>query len=34
MNNIKIFIGNDHAATEYKQIIFEYIKKKGYDISD
>ncbi|CAK85200.1 unnamed protein product (macronuclear) [Paramecium tetraurelia] len=34
MNQIKIFIGNDHAALDYKNTLLEYSKKKGYDIED
>ncbi|CAD8139314.1 unnamed protein product [Paramecium octaurelia] len=34
MNQIKIFIGNDHAALDYKTTLLEYSKKKGYDIED
>ena len=30
---MKIGIGNDHAGTEYKNIISEYIKEKyGYEV--
>lgn len=28
----KIVIGNDHAAVELKNIIFDYVKSLGYDI--
>ncbi|CAD8133237.1 unnamed protein product [Paramecium octaurelia] len=34
MNQIKIFIGNDHAALEYKNILLEFCKKKNYQIDD
>ncbi|CAD8135621.1 unnamed protein product [Paramecium pentaurelia] len=34
MNQIKIFIGNDHAALEYKNNLLEYCQKKGYQIDD
>jgi ribose 5-phosphate isomerase RpiB len=30
----KIYIGNDHAALEYKTIILDYIKKKGFEVYD
>ncbi|CAD8061082.1 unnamed protein product [Paramecium sonneborni] len=34
MNQIQIFIGNDHAALEYKNILLEQCNKKGYQIND
>ncbi len=29
---MKISIGNDHAGTEYKFTVLEYLKSKGYEI--
>ena len=29
---MKIVIGNDHAAVEYKNIISEYLQAKGYEV--
>ena len=31
---MKISIGNDHAGVEYKEAIFQYLKSKGYEITN
>jgi len=31
---MKISIGNDHAGVEYKEAILQYLKSKGYEITN